>query len=145
VLLNRYVFHYFILKLLCRIYDEVEVKPGYHLNMVLGPNGTGKSAIVCATLLVLGGKLKTLERADLLSSYIKNGCEKSLIEIELYDPKRGNVVIKRIFTKNDSKFYICDNPATPKEVNIFILIVRPLDLDPTLTSFLNIVAIYPKG
>ncbi|KAG5456350.1 MAG: P-loop containing nucleoside triphosphate hydrolase protein [Olpidium bornovanus] len=36
-------------------YDSVEVRPGPNLNMIIGPNGTGKSTIVCAIALGLGG------------------------------------------------------------------------------------------
>lgn len=34
-------------------YDFVEFRPGPHLNMVIGPNGTGKSSIACAICLGL--------------------------------------------------------------------------------------------
>ena len=35
-------------------YSEVEFFPGPSLNMVIGPNGTGKSTLVCAICLGLG-------------------------------------------------------------------------------------------
>ena len=35
-------------------YDAVEFSPGPSLNMVIGPNGTGKSTLVCAICLGLG-------------------------------------------------------------------------------------------
>ena len=34
-------------------YDWVEFRPGPYLNMILGPNGTGKSSIACAIALGL--------------------------------------------------------------------------------------------
>ena len=34
-------------------YDYVEFTPGPYLNMILGPNGTGKSSIACAICLGL--------------------------------------------------------------------------------------------
>lgn len=36
-------------------YDDCELKPGPNLNVVIGPNGTGKSSIVCALCIGLGG------------------------------------------------------------------------------------------
>jgi ABC-type hemin transport system ATPase subunit len=42
-------------------YDFVEFKPGPYLNMVIGPNGTGKSSIACA--LCLGLNFPTSVRA----------------------------------------------------------------------------------
>lgn len=35
-------------------YDHVEFRPGPHLNMILGPNGTGKSSIAAAIAIGLG-------------------------------------------------------------------------------------------
>jgi len=35
-------------------YDLVEFHPGPHLNMILGPNGTGKSTIAAAIAIGLG-------------------------------------------------------------------------------------------
>lgn len=34
-------------------YDNVEFRPGPHLNMILGPNGTGKSSIAAAIAIGL--------------------------------------------------------------------------------------------
>lgn len=35
-------------------YDHVEFRPGPNLNMILGPNGTGKSSIAAGIALGLG-------------------------------------------------------------------------------------------
>ncbi|KAL7447892.1 hypothetical protein ACHAWC_000188, partial [Mediolabrus comicus] len=45
-------------------YDAVEFFPGPRLNVVVGPNGTGKSTILCAICLGLGGQPPLLGRAD---------------------------------------------------------------------------------
>lgn len=37
-------------------YYDVQINPGPDLNLVMGPNGTGKSSILCAICLGLGGK-----------------------------------------------------------------------------------------
>lgn len=37
-------------------FSITECFPGPNMNMVIGPNGTGKSTIVCAIALGLGGK-----------------------------------------------------------------------------------------
>lgn len=34
-------------------YDFVQFRPGPYLNMILGPNGTGKSSIACAIAIGL--------------------------------------------------------------------------------------------
>jgi len=46
-----------ILRIACQsflTYDNVEFKPGPALNMIIGPNGTGKSTIACAIAIGLG-------------------------------------------------------------------------------------------
>lgn len=48
---------------MCRTYDDVEFQPGPHLNVIIGPNGTGKSSLVCAMCLGLGSSLSLLGRA----------------------------------------------------------------------------------
>ena len=56
----------------------------YHrLNMVVGANGTGKSTILNAVCLGLGGEPKLLGRADDLRAFIMHGKDTAMIEIEL--------------------------------------------------------------
>ena len=43
------------------------MKAGPNVNLVIGPNGTGKSTIVCAICLALAGKPKILGRATNVS------------------------------------------------------------------------------
>ncbi|KAF4984202.1 hypothetical protein FZEAL_542 [Fusarium zealandicum] len=77
-------------------YEKAEFLPGPHLNMVVGPNGTGKSSLVCAICLGLGYSPKHLGRAGSVKEFVKHGKDTATIEIELYKrPKdRKNFVIK---------------------------------------------------
>ncbi|XP_026129075.1 structural maintenance of chromosomes protein 5-like [Carassius auratus] len=75
-------------------YDHSEVFPGPKLNMIVGANGTGKSSIVCAICLGLAGKTSVLGRGDKVGLYVKRGCSKGSVEIELYRAS-GNLVITR--------------------------------------------------
>ena len=61
----------------------MEFVPGANLNVVIGPNGTGKSTLVCAICLGMTGKPSVLGRASSLSDFIKYGKNKATIEIEL--------------------------------------------------------------
>lgn len=106
-----------VLYILFRSYDNIEIHPGRHLNLIIGPNGTGKSTIVCAVLLCLGGKMKTLSRADHLGSYVKTGCDQSCIEVELFNPGDHNIIIKRkIMSNNHSEFIINGKVSTISKV-----------------------------
>jgi chromosome segregation ATPase len=73
------------------------------MNMVIGPNGTGKSTIVCAIALGLGGRPDVLGRARTLDEFIKHGQNSAIIEIEL--KAKGKCVIRRSFGKTKGSKY----------------------------------------
>ncbi|KAH8677057.1 P-loop containing nucleoside triphosphate hydrolase protein [Ilyonectria robusta] len=77
-------------------YEKAEFFPGPHLNMVVGPNGTGKSSLVCAICLGLGYSPKHLGRAGSVKEFVKHGKDTATIEIELYKraKDRRNFVVK---------------------------------------------------
>jgi chromosome segregation ATPase len=72
-------------------------EPGPRLNVVLGPNGTGKSAFVCAVCVGLGGSPKLLGRAGSLGDFVKRGEESAYTEITL----RGRDAAKPIIIRRD--------------------------------------------
>lgn len=101
-------------------YDHVEFRPGPHLNMILGPNGTGKSTIAAGIAIGLGFSPKVcrvssaessekeiahaqvMGRANDLRAYVKQGREEGTVEVELKG-RRGkrNPVIWRKFNRED--------------------------------------------
>ncbi|XP_040913547.1 structural maintenance of chromosomes protein 5 [Toxotes jaculatrix] len=102
-------------------YDYSVVYPGPNLNMIVGANGTGKSSIVCAICLGLAGKTTILGRGDKVGLYVKRGCHKGSIEIELYK-RDGNVVINReIIVENNQSLWMlngrhCNQKTVEEEV-----------------------------
>ncbi|KAM3937661.1 structural maintenance of chromosomes protein 5 isoform 2-T2 [Leptodactylus fuscus] len=98
-------------------YDMCEVFPGPHLNMIVGANGTGKSSIVCAICLGLAGKTSFIGRADKVGFYVKRGCQKGAVELELYRAS-GNLIITREIqvSNNQSTWYINGKSASLKLV-----------------------------
>jgi chromosome segregation ATPase len=94
------------------------------MNMVIGPNGTGKSTVVCAIALGLGGKpdvsrtKKILGRSKDLADFVKHGTAASKIEIELKtDGSEENIVIVRKFGKSKhSKYQLNGKDATEAAV-----------------------------
>ncbi|QIX01196.1 hypothetical protein AMS68_006713 [Peltaster fructicola] len=102
-------------------YTSAEFHPGPNLNMVIGPNGTGKSTLVCAICLGLGWSTANLGRAKDISEFVKHGSQRATIEIELArDPEKheSNPVISTRITKDGSKveFTINGRKSSKKEV-----------------------------
>ncbi|KAJ2850517.1 Structural maintenance of chromosomes protein 5 [Coemansia brasiliensis] len=84
-------------------YDRMEVTPGPYMNMIIGPNGTGKSTIVCAIALGLGGRPSLLGRAKDISEFVKHGHERGYIEITLASHSHGELKIRREIIREGNK------------------------------------------
>ncbi|KAL5118182.1 Structural maintenance of chromosomes protein 5 [Pleosporales sp. CAS-2024a] len=101
-------------------YTAAEFHLGPSLNMIIGPNGTGKSTLVCAICLGLGWSSEHLGRAKELGHFVKNGSEEALIEIELAagPGMKSNPIVKRMIRKSDGKsiFWINDKNASKNAV-----------------------------
>lgn len=84
-------------------YDYCTVFPGPSLNLIVGPNGTGKSTIVCAIGIGLGASISILGRMRDISNYVKHGKDSAFVEITLKTPTSPNyVTIKRQFSSQSS-------------------------------------------
>ncbi|XP_076444163.1 structural maintenance of chromosomes protein 5-like [Babylonia areolata] len=80
-------------------YESVEFNTGPYLNVIIGPNGTGKSAIVCAICLGLAGKTSWLGRASSPADFIRYGANRGIIEMELFNCDGDNYTIRREISK----------------------------------------------
>ena len=100
-------------------YTNAEFHPGPNLNMIIGPNGTGKSTLVCAICLGLGWATSHLGRAKELGEFVKHGSKSARIQIELAaDPARhsANPVVTTKITKEGSKAeYLIDDRKSNKK------------------------------
>ncbi len=75
----------------------------FRLNVVVGPNGTGKSTILCAICLGLGGQPPLLGRADDARLFIKHEKDQAIIEIELAPHNKANDgvhILKRVIDRD---------------------------------------------
>lgn len=79
-----------------RTYTEVVLTPGRNLNLIIGPNGTGKSTLVSAIALGLCGTPKTLGKHGSIGMYVKTGCEKAKIEITLRQTPTKTITVGRV-------------------------------------------------
>ncbi|PSR78324.1 hypothetical protein PHLCEN_2v7446 [Hermanssonia centrifuga] len=102
-------------------YDWVEFTPGPYLNMILGPNGTGKSSIACAICLGLNFPPSVLGRASDLNAFVKLGMDDGHIEIELKGAKgKPNLVIRRTLSAHtkSNHFTLNGKAASGREINL---------------------------
>lgn len=97
-------------------YDICEVCPGPHLNMIIGANGTGKSSIVCAICLGLAGKPAFMGRADKVGFFVKRGCSKGMIEIELFRTSGNLVITREIDVARNQSFWFINKKSTTQKV-----------------------------
>jgi len=129
---------------------HISVLPS-RLNVVIGPNGTGKSTILCAICLGLGGEPPLLGRADDARTFIMHEQELAIIEIELAptrdaDGRPGPVnTVRRLIErskgtergrgKGASTFYINGEVVNKKEVIKLVQETYKLSVD-NLCTFL---------
>ncbi|PHH76202.1 hypothetical protein CDD80_1725 [Ophiocordyceps camponoti-rufipedis] len=101
-------------------YESAEFFPGPNLNMVIGPNGTGKSSLVCAICLGLGYSPKLLGRAGSVKEFVKHGKDTATIEIELQKrpSDRTNFVVSNQIRReqNSQKWWLNGKETTHKTV-----------------------------
>jgi len=93
--------------------------PGPALNMVIGPNGTGKSTLVCAICLGLASSPSNLGRAKDVGEFVKHGASEAYIELELKGrPGRPNQIITTHIRREGNKrtFSINGTSTTQKAV-----------------------------
>lgn len=69
-------------------YELTEFNLSPSLNMIIGPNGSGKSTFVCAVCLGLAGRPEYIGRSKKVEDFIKNGQDRSVIEIILKNSDR---------------------------------------------------------
>ncbi|GLB38155.1 putative P-loop containing nucleoside triphosphate hydrolase protein [Lyophyllum shimeji] len=95
-----------LVNFMCHKYLTFDFGP--QINFIIGHNGSGKSAVLSAITVALGGKSTSTGRGSGLKSFIKEGCSAAEVTItiknqgdEAYKPKEygKSVIITRRFTK----------------------------------------------
>ncbi|XP_078353144.1 structural maintenance of chromosomes protein 6-like [Oculina patagonica] len=92
----------------------LEVPLGANVNFIIGRNGSGKSAIMTALVVGLGGKAATTNRGNSLKGFIKDKCGYAQVSIKLrnrgqdaYKPKEygGTITVERRISSDGSGSY----------------------------------------
>jgi chromosome segregation ATPase len=101
-------------------YTKATFSCGPGLNMIIGPNGTGKSTLVCAICLGLGYKPSVLGRAKDIGEFVKHGSREAEVEVELAakEGEQTNSVIHHTIKRegNKSTWRINGRQVTHKDV-----------------------------
>lgn len=89
-------------------HERLHVELGPLLNFIVGENGSGKSAILTAITLCLGGKATATNRGGSLKNFIKEGCDRASLSVKLKnqgdDAYRAelygdSIIVERTFSK----------------------------------------------
>jgi len=113
-----------VVNFMCHV--KLEVRLGANVNFVIGRNGSGKSAILTALIVGLGGKANMTHRGNSLKGFIKEGCNFCIISITLRN--RGtdaykneeygdSILIERRLTKDGTGSYKIKNQKTGRLVS----------------------------
>ena len=88
--------------------------------MIIGPNGTGKSSVVCAICIGLGFSTTHLGRAKELHEFVKHDSKQASIEIEIKGfPGKTNKTIRLDFQKDGEKkqWSLDGQPCRAKDIH----------------------------
>lgn len=92
-------------------HDHFSVELGPLINFIVGKNGSGKSAILTALTLCLGGKASATNRGQSLKNFIKEGKENSTIIVRIKNQGDGaympddfgkSIIVERHFSRSGS-------------------------------------------
>ncbi|KAJ5966006.1 hypothetical protein N7481_012720 [Penicillium waksmanii] len=95
-------------------HDHFSVELGPLINFIVGKNGSGKSAILTAITLCLGGKASATQRGGNLKSFIKQGKENATIIVHLKNQKEGaymaddygeKIIVERHFSRSGASSF----------------------------------------
>lgn len=119
-------------------YTDTVAYPGPQLNVVLGPNGTGKSALTHAICLACGGAPKSIGRSDDIKQFVRRNSEangKSFCEVDILLHDSVRTVRRAINSENNSSTWTMGGrPSTQKDVKEFMQSMN-IDVD-NLNSFM---------
>jgi chromosome segregation ATPase len=119
-------------------HGNLRIKLGPLINFIIGHNGSGKSAVLTALTMCLGGKATATNRATSMKSLIKEGQESATLAVKIKNRGDGaykpdlygtSILVERHFSKSGSSGFKIKN-AEEK-----IISTKKGDLDDILDYF----------
>ncbi|KAK9886239.1 hypothetical protein WA026_015757 [Henosepilachna vigintioctopunctata] len=95
--------------------------------MVIGPNGTGKSTMVAAIILGLGGNPKIVGRGTKISEYVKHNFSEATIHIYLQDMEENEFIkITRTFDNQERNVWLIN--GVKKSLKDVLDTIKPFNI-----------------
>lgn len=119
-------------------HGNLRIKPGPLINFIIGHNGSGKSAVLTALTMCLGGKATATNRGASLKSLIKEGEESATLAVKIRNRGEGayksdlygnSITVERHFSRGGASGFKIKN-AEDKTIT-----TRKADLDDILDYF----------
>lgn len=119
-------------------HENFKYEFGPNINFICGRNGSGKSAVLTALILCLGGKASTTNRGKGLKEFIRHGCDKARIIVKLKNEGQSayqneeygdSLFVERSFTASGASGYSIKTASGRKISD------KRSDLDPILDHF----------
>ncbi|OAL46051.1 dna repair protein-like protein rad18 [Pyrenochaeta sp. DS3sAY3a] len=119
-------------------HEHLTVTLGPLINFIIGHNGSGKSAVLTALTICLGGKATATNRAQNLKSLIKEGKEHSIVTVKIknqgalaYKPTQygDSIIVERHFSKSGASGFKL------KDKNGKIVSTKKSELEDILDAF----------
>lgn len=117
---------------------HLTVSLGPLINFIIGHNGSGKSAVLTALTLCLGGKATSTNRGGSLKSFIKEGEEAAILAVKIKNQGSSafkpelygrSIIVERHFNKNGASGFKIKN-AKEKVVS-----TKKMDLEDIIDAF----------
>ena len=95
-------------------HSHLLVRLNAHINFIVGNNGSGKSAILTALTVALGGRASVTQRASSMESLIREGATTGIVRIKLFNGGSNSfraedygehIAIERVFSRGGANSY----------------------------------------
>eukprot|EP00178_Gracilaria_changii_P001411 TRINITY_DN1199_c0_g1_i1.p1 TRINITY_DN1199_c0_g1~~TRINITY_DN1199_c0_g1_i1.p1 ORF type:complete len:1090 (-),score=211.78 TRINITY_DN1199_c0_g1_i1:5713-8982(-) len=100
-------------------FSDTTMLPGPRMNLIIGPNGTGKSSVANAVCIVFGGHPRLLGRSTDLGGFVKHGTQEACVTALIFDDSRSSGVrhVRRKFdTDGKNEFFLDGNKCSMSKI-----------------------------